>query len=74
VLHKTFLFGGVDKHFVDIKNLEKVSEEFIPNTLVWSGNMYDNNMIFRDTETNEIFVFDKQGQWNEEALSHPLLY
>lgn len=59
VLHKTFLFGGVDKHFVDIKNLEKVTREHVDNPLIFFGNMFDDNMIFRDSESEEVFVFDK---------------
>ena len=74
VFHKSFLFGQVDKHIVDVKNLERVGEEHIPNDLMWTGNLFDKNLIFRDTESEEIFVFDKQGMWNEDALKHPLLY
>ena len=74
VFHKSNLFGSVSKHFVDIKNLEKVGPEVINNALMWSGNFYDQNMIFRDMESLEVFVFDKQGIWNQDALKHPLLY
>lgn len=74
VLHKTFLFGQVDKHIVDIKNLEKVPAEAIPNALMWTGNMFDQNLVFRDSESEELFVFDKNGIWNENALKHPLLF
>jgi len=31
VFHKTFLFGQVERHFVDVKNLEKIPMESIPN-------------------------------------------
>ena len=31
-------------------------------------------MVFRDTETLEMFVFDANGVWNKEAIEHPLLY
>jgi hypothetical protein len=31
VFHKTMLFGHVERHFVDVKNLEKVPAEIIPN-------------------------------------------
>ena len=68
VFHKTMLGGLVERHFVDIKNLEKIPAEAISNKLMWTGNMFDKNMIFRDMETEEIFIFDKQGIWNEEAL------
>jgi hypothetical protein len=68
------LGGLVERHFVDVKNLEKVPVEAIANKLMWTGNMFDKNLIFRDMETEEVFIFDKQGIWNEEALKHPLLY
>jgi hypothetical protein len=59
VFHKSFLFGQVSKHIVDIKNLEKVSSEAIENKLVWTGNLFDQNMVFRDMESQELFIFDK---------------
>ena len=37
-------------------------------------NMFDPDLIFRDMESKEIFVFDKNGIWNEDALNHKLLY
>lgn len=36
-------------------------------------NMFDPNMVFRDMETKEIFVFDRNGIWNEDTLNHKLL-
>jgi len=33
----------------------------------------DSKMVFRDMESKEIFVFDANGIWNEEALNHKLL-
>jgi hypothetical protein len=67
------LFGQIIKHYVDIKNLEKVEAEAIPNELMWTGNLFDQNMVFRDMSNDEIFVFDKQGQWNLDTLNHPLI-
>jgi len=46
----------------------------IPNELMWTVNMFDDNMVFRDSQSQELFVFDKQGMWNENTLKHPLLY
>lgn len=40
---------------------------------MWTGNLFDKNMIFRDMSNDEIFVFDKQGQWNLDTLNHPLI-
>jgi hypothetical protein len=74
VFHKTHLFGSVSKHIVDIKNLERVSADLITNKLMWTGNLFDPEMVFQDSQSKEIFVFDKQGIWNRDALEHPLLY
>jgi hypothetical protein len=74
VFHKSGIFGEAHKTIVDIKNLQKVSPEIIVNPLMWSGNIFDSNMVFQDSQSKEIFVFDKQGIWNESALKHPLLY
>lgn len=75
VLHKSFLGGGISRHVVDIRNLEKVeAEDAIQNNLMWTGNMFDKNLVFRNAENGEIFVFDKNGVWNEDVLKHPLLY
>lgn len=64
VFHKSFLFGGVHRHIVDIKNLEKVSADVIKNPLMWTGNLFDPELVFQDSQTREVFVFDKQGIWN----------
>ena len=74
VFHKTPLFGKTTRTIVDIPNLQKVSAEMIPNELMWTVNMFDDNMVFRDSQSQELFVFDKQGMWNENTLKHPLLY
>ena len=31
----------VERHFVDVKNLEKISMKAIPNKLMWTGNIFD---------------------------------
>jgi len=49
VFHKSFLFGQVDKIFVDIKNLEKCGPEAINTPLMWQGNLFDEDMVFRCT-------------------------
>ena len=30
-------------------------------------------MIFKDSYSGEVFVFDKEGIWNKDTLEHPLL-
>lgn len=74
VFHKSFLFGGVHKVIVDIRNLEKVDASHISNPLMWTSNVFDDTMVFRDSESLEVFVFDRFGIWNEAGLKHPLLY
>ena len=74
VFHKTTLFGAVDRHYVDIRNLEKVDSNMVDAPLMWQINMYDPELCFRDASNGELFVFDKNGHWNKEALEHPLLY
>ena len=40
---------------------------------MWGINVFDSNMVFRDSETRHVFVFDKDGIWNREAVDHPLI-
>ena len=74
VFHKADLFGRVKRIIVDIKNLEKVEAEIVPSKMLWAVNMFDTNMVFRDMETREVFVFDLNGIWNEDTLKHKLLF
>ena len=74
VFHKTQAFGQPRRFIVDIKNLQKVSSDTVTNKLIFSMDMFDPDMVFQDQLSQEIFVFDKQGVWNEECLNHPLLY
>ena len=53
--------------------MEKVEADAIENKLMWMGNVFDQNLVFRDSATGELFVFDRDGQWNEDALNHQLL-
>ena len=74
VFHKVTLFGQAIRHYVDIRNLERVDASRVNSKLIWDVNFFDSQMIFRDTTTTEMFVFDARGIWNQEALEHPLLY
>jgi len=74
VFHKTNWFGAVDRHIVNIRNLEKIGSEECNTPLMWLIHQFDPDLIFRDTASREIFVFDRQGHWNQEALEHKLLY
>jgi hypothetical protein len=35
--------------------------------------MFDSQMVFRDMDTKEIFVFDANGVWNQDTLNHKLI-
>ena len=74
VFHKVNMFGSLERYYVDIYNLEKVDAADVAAPLMWEINMFDPDLIFRDASTGEVFVFDKLGHWNKEALEHPLLY
>ncbi len=74
VFHKGDFFGNVKRIIVDIKNLEKIDADLVPSKMLWAVNMFDSNMVFRDSESKEVFVFDNNGIWNEDALKHKLLY
>lgn len=74
MFHKAGLFGDVVRHYVDIRNLEKIDASRVPSALMWDANVYDAELVFRCQESQEMFVFDKRGIWNKEALEHPLLY
>jgi len=64
VFHKVHLFGELSRVYVDIRNLEKINAEDCGTPLLWDVNMFDSNMVFRCTESNQKFVFDKAGIWN----------
>jgi hypothetical protein len=67
-------FGALKQVVVDIRNLEKIEMDAFPSAYLVNMRTLDTNMIFRDMETKEIFVFDSNGLWNEETLKHRLLY
>ena len=65
---------GHTKHiYVDIKNLETVDSGSVPAPFLFATNFFDRNMVFRDMESREVFVFAANGIWNEDALKHKLL-
>lgn len=64
VFHKVTLFGQPVRHYVDIRNLERVDASMVNSSLIWDVNTFDSQMVFRDTTTTEMFVFDANGVWN----------
>ena len=73
VFHKANVFGSIERHFVNIHALEKVDADHVKSSILWDIFMFDKQMIWRCAESQEVFVFDRDGVWNKEALEHPLL-
>lgn len=74
VFTKVDNFGETTRYVVDIRNLEKIDGDQVDAPLMWQINMFDADLVFRDAASGEVFVFDKNGLWNKEALEHELLY
>jgi hypothetical protein len=68
--------GGLNVIYkVPVEDLERVQrDDRVVNPIFWDINKFDDNLIFRDKASGEIFVFDKTGVWNEDTLKHPLIY
>jgi hypothetical protein len=41
VFHKTSLFGNLSRHYVDIRNLEKIDASRVPSSVMWDSNVFD---------------------------------
>jgi len=54
----------------------KVDDNLLKAYAFWNLNKayMDKNLIFRNNYTGELLMFDKDGFWNPEGLSHPLIY
>lgn len=48
VFLKANIFGQIQQHMVDIKNLEKIDVSEVTNQLMFVMNIFDSKMIFRD--------------------------
>ena len=66
VFHKVALNGDIRRIFVNIKNLEKIDASQVPSPLMWDQSVFDSQMVFRDSESLEIFVFDKKKMEKEK--------
>jgi hypothetical protein len=64
LFQKVDFFGEPQPILVDIKNLVKVDSSECRSPLLWDANTFDSNLVFMDTQSREIFVFDKNGIWN----------
>ena len=68
------MFGVEDLHHVDVSALEKVDADAVKNGLLWFNSTFDKRFVFKCQKSKEVFVFDRNGFWNEETLQHPLIY
>ena len=73
VFHKTTMFGQINRTYVNVGDLEKIDAEEIDAELLWAINRFDDQLVFRDVLSREVFVFDKAGIWNKDTLAHPLI-
>lgn len=75
--------GNIVNKLVRIEDFEKIDwrdMEGNPNLklepmlkkLNWT--FLDFELIYKDKSTGEIFMFEKEGVWNWEGISHELLY
>lgn len=72
---KVGLFGRPITKLVRIKDLERIEPDFSNENAFWGYNGdLDGDLQFRDKSTGELFVFDSNGYWNWEGISHKLLY
>jgi hypothetical protein len=68
-------FGRPVYRLVRIKDLEKVEPNFSEENAFWGYNIdLDTDLMYKDRSTGELFVFDRDGYWNWEGISHKLLY
>ena len=73
IFKKATLFGGVENFIVNVKDLQRITFDQMPFKLVTNNLWWDENMIFKDNSTGEIFMFEKRGLWSEEGISHKLI-
>lgn len=73
VFHKSSIFGVITRHIVDIDCLERIDSDEMDHDALWNANVFDDQMIFKDSRSKEVFVFDRNGIWNKDTLEHPLL-
>jgi hypothetical protein len=75
---KVGMFGQLYSKLVRIENLEKVDIESIRTQEQWfwalNAATTNEDMIFRDKETGEYYLFDRFGHWDWKGISHELLY
>lgn len=74
VFTKIGMFGKVKHSVVNISDLAKISPESVKeHYLMFRRLDNDARFVWKDNQTQEVFMFDSNGLWNEEGLNHPLL-
>ena len=74
VFTKTGLFGGIRRQIVDIKNLAKITPDEVPySESMFKRINFDQNFVWKDSESGNIYIFDRRGIWNEDGINHPLI-
>ena len=74
VFTKIGMFGKIKQSVVDISDISKISADSVKeHDLMFRRLDNDARFVWKDSETQEIFIFDSNGLWNEEGLNHPLL-
>lgn len=68
-------FGVTLTKIVRLSDLEKIEPNFSEENAFWGYNIaLDRDLVYRDNSTGELFVFDSNGLWSWEGISHKLLY
>lgn len=72
---KVGAFGIPVTRIVRLSDLEKIEPNFSEENAFWGYNIQlDRDLVYRDNSTGELFVFDSNGLWSWEGISHKLLY
>jgi len=73
--YKFGMFGNPQAHRVRISQLERVDfdEEKYRMISVSFRSVIDRNMLFRVKDTDELLLFDLEGLWHEEGITHDLI-
>jgi hypothetical protein len=70
--------GSLHQSEVDLKNLIPTTAEEYENAhlmgkMLHPAEFLDLEMVYLNSVEQEFLVFDKEGEWKEEGVSHPLL-
>ncbi len=66
--------SGVYKKYINLEYFIPITYSDMVSMLVLNvpfNEMIDIDMIFKNSETRDVFLFDKKGEWNEETCNLP---